>query len=73
VWVYGHRRANQEQPWQLLSDEKHPDWRQMSVDTYIQHGRSELLKVATHAEILKVTSKLWDLHLKENNPLKSIT
>lgn len=53
--VYVHRRDNPDQPWRLTSDSPHPDWRQMSVDDYIKHGRSEMLQTVSIGEILKAT------------------
>lgn len=56
--VYAHRRAAPDQPWQLLNDRMHPDWRKMSVDDYVKRGRSELLQSVTHGEILKLAQQL---------------
>jgi hypothetical protein len=50
------RRASPAQAWQLCSDRPHPDWRTMSVEDYIRHGRSESLQAATPSEILCVTA-----------------
>lgn len=56
--VYVHRRASAEDDWVLCSDRPHPRWRTMSREEYLSHGRSEMLRTVTHAEILKVTSMI---------------
>lgn len=53
-----HLRASAEQPWHLCDDRPHPAWRTMSVDEYVKHGRSEMLRTVTHGEILRVASML---------------
>lgn len=53
-----HRREGPEHQWELCNESPHPDWLQMSVDDYIQHGRSEALKAASPAEILNVASQI---------------
>jgi hypothetical protein len=58
-----HHRASPELPWKLANNRPHPDWRKMSVDDYIKRGRSEMLQVASHGEILKVTSALASLSM----------
>ena len=58
VDVFIHRRESSNHDWKLCNDRPHPDWRQMSVDEYVQHGRSEMLKAASPGEILKFTSML---------------
>jgi len=58
VGVYVHRRESPLHDWKLMSDRPHPDWRKMSVDEYVKHGRSEMLQAVTHGEILKVTNAL---------------
>lgn len=58
IGVYVHRRGSPEQPWQLCSDRPHPDWLTMSVDEYIKHGRSEMLRTVSHGEILRATSAI---------------
>ena len=55
---YVHRRSSPDATWELCSDRPHPNWKTMSVDEYISHGRSEMLQAVTHAEILKVGSLL---------------
>lgn len=56
--VYVHRRASPAHAWKLTSDRPHPDWRKMSVDDYVKHGRSEMLRTSSIGEILKVTTAL---------------
>lgn len=51
-------RASAQQNWRLASDRPHPDWRNMSVDEYVKHGRPEKLCVATTAEILSVAQEV---------------
>jgi len=53
VDVYVHRRDSSDQSWKLCNNRPHPNWREMSVDEYIKHGRSEMLRVVSHGEILK--------------------
>ena len=58
VDVYVHRRESSDRIWKLCSDRPHPSWREMSVDEYIKHGRSEMLQAVSHGEILKVVAEL---------------
>jgi len=58
VGVYVHRRDNPDSPWQLCSDQPHPDWKQMSVEDYKTRGRSEMLRTVTTGEILKLSHAL---------------
>ncbi|WP_080411284.1 hypothetical protein [Burkholderia ubonensis] len=58
IGVHVLRRENPESNWKLCSDRPHPNWRNMSVDEYVKHGRSEMLQAVTAAEILKVTNAL---------------
>jgi hypothetical protein len=58
IGVYVLRRESPEHAWKLCSDRPHPDWRKMSVDDYIKHGRSEMLQAISHGEILKLTSAI---------------
>ena len=58
VGVHVLRRASSDDDWTLCSDRPHPDWRKMSVDEYIKHGRSEMFRMVTHGEIFKVASAL---------------
>jgi hypothetical protein len=58
IWVHVHRREAPGHAWELMGDRPHPDWRKMSVDEYIKHGRPEMLQVAAMGEILKVTNAL---------------
>ena len=54
--VYVHVRDNPKQAWRLCSKDAHPDWRTMSAQDYVRNGRSEMLKVVTPGQILKVVS-----------------
>jgi hypothetical protein len=58
IGAYVLRRESPKSEWKLCNDRPHPDWRKMSVDEYVQHGRPEMLQVVSTAEILKVTSYL---------------
>lgn len=58
IGAYVLRRETAGHAWQLMGDRSHPDWRNMSVDDYVKHGRSEMLQTVTVGEILKVTSTL---------------
>lgn len=53
-----HHRESPAHPWRMCSNRPHPAWRQMLVDDYAKHGRSEALRVATAGEILRVVSLL---------------
>lgn len=56
--VYVHRRESSEQDWHLCSTKPHPDWFRMSVDNYINFGRSEMLQAASPGEILKAVNEI---------------
>lgn len=56
--IYVLRRESADHDWSLCSDQPHPDWRKMSVDDYLLNGRSDMLNVASHAEILKAASMI---------------
>lgn len=58
IGVHVHRREDPRHAWKLMGDRPHPDWRKMSIDDYIKHGRPEMLRVVTIGEILKVTNAL---------------
>lgn len=58
VDVYVLRRQSPQHEWTLCSNRPHPDWRTMSVDEYVKHGRSEMLQAVSHGEILKVASAI---------------
>ena len=51
-------RQSPSQNWRLCNDKPHPDWRKMSVDEYVKHGRPEKFQMATHGEILSVASAI---------------
>lgn len=54
--VFVLRRPSEEENWSLCSNRPHSDWQQMSVDEYVQGGRSEMLQTVSPGEILKVVS-----------------
>lgn len=56
--VFVLRRESVKHDWRVLSDQPHPDWRTMSVDEYVRHGRSEKLQNVTHGQILKAAQSL---------------
>lgn len=58
IGVYVLRRDTTDHEWKLCSDTPAPNWRDMSVDEYIKHGRSELLQTVSIGEILKSNSML---------------
>lgn len=58
VGVYVLHRDSPDQHWKLASDRPHPDWRTMSVSDYIKHGRSPMLQLVSHGEILKAIDAL---------------
>lgn len=53
--VFVLRRESISDEWSLCSDRPHPEWRTMSVDDYVQRGRSEMLSSVSPAEILSLT------------------
>lgn len=59
VDVYVLHRESSAHNWRVANDRPHPDWRKMSVSDYVKHGRSEMLRLVTHGEILKVTSAVF--------------
>lgn len=56
--VYVLHKSNGEDDWRLCSSQPKPGWREMSVQDYIQHGRSDMLCVVKPIEILAVLSEL---------------
>lgn len=54
--VYVLRRESADHEWRLCSDVPHPEWRNMPLDEYILHGRSEKRQAVSHGEIFKVSS-----------------
>ncbi|MDO8938195.1 MAG: hypothetical protein Q7U98_03455 [Methylicorpusculum sp.] len=60
IGIYVHRRETIDHPWILLSDMPHPNWRSMSVNDYIDHGRSEILQYLSPGEILRVTCMIGE-------------
>lgn len=58
IGVYVLKRPNPQSQWHLCNDRPHPNWRNMSVDEYVKHGRSEMLQTVSHGEILKLTQSL---------------
>ncbi len=57
-FFYAFRRESPGRPWKLLSDRPHPNWRSMSVDEYVKHGRSELHQAVRHSEMISVAMEL---------------
>jgi hypothetical protein len=58
VGVDVFRRESPSHLWKLCSKEPHPAWREMSVDEYVKHGRSEMLQAASQGEILAVAGAI---------------
>ncbi|EEX1006899.1 hypothetical protein D3981_004920 [Escherichia coli] len=58
ISVYVLHRKTDHDPWLLCSDKPHPDWRTMSVENYNRYGRSEMLRVVSPGEILKLTNAI---------------
>lgn len=58
IGVHVHRRESPQHAWKLCSDRPHPNWRAMSVDVYVKHGRSEMLQAVSYSEILRATSAI---------------
>lgn len=58
IGYYVHKRKSAGSNWELCNDRPHKDWKKMSVEDYINHGRSEVFQVLTHSEILGVTSMI---------------
>ncbi|MBE8596820.1 hypothetical protein [Xenorhabdus sp. BG5] len=48
----------------LCGNDPHPEWRQMSVNEYIQHGRPEKFKYVTYAEIIRAVIELKSISIK---------
>lgn len=48
-------------PWRLLSDRPAEGWRDMSVEEYKQHGRSEMLQAVAPGLLLQVGHELMNL------------
>lgn len=51
-------RASEELPWRLCSDQAAPLSEFTTVEDYIQNGRPEKFRVASHGEIFKAAAKL---------------
>lgn len=45
VDIFADARPGADQPWARVSDRPHPDWRAMSVQAYVERGRSQLLQL----------------------------
>jgi hypothetical protein len=54
--VYVHSRQSSAHDWTLCSDSPHPDWKSMSVEDYVKHGRSPMLQAVSHGELLRAMS-----------------
>ena len=57
--VYVHRRESSGHNWILCSDRPHPNWLEMSVEDYIDNGRSEMLQTVSPGEILKMANSKY--------------
>lgn len=51
-------RESSKHDWQYASEQPHPNWRSMSVDEYIKHGRPKMLQVTTFGERVRVAQLL---------------
>lgn len=60
------RRANPHLNWQLCSNTPDPDWRFMSVQEYVERGRSEALRFVSPGEIAQAVGRL--LEAQKNAP-----
>ena len=58
IGVDVYRRENPQHNWKLCSDRPHPNWREMSVEEYTRHGRSEMLQAVSPGEILRMTNAI---------------
>lgn len=54
--VYVLRRDSSNDDWILCDNRPHQEWKKMTVDEYVKHGRSEMLQAVSPGEILKLTS-----------------
>jgi len=59
VDVYVLHRESPAHEWRVANNRPHPNWRRMSVNEYIKHGRSEMLQIASPCEILKVSRAVF--------------
>jgi hypothetical protein len=59
VDIYVLHRESPAHEWRVANNRPHPDWRRMSVNEYIKHGRSEMLQIASPCEILKVSRAVF--------------
>jgi hypothetical protein len=58
VDVYVHKKPTLDADWILCNDRPHPDWKSMSREDYINHGRSEKFQAVSHGEILGVSTMI---------------
>ena len=68
--VYVLHKSNEEDDWKLCDNQPKTGWREMSVQDYVQHGRSDMLRVVKPIEILAVLSELEHISTvdKTSNP-----
>lgn len=62
--------VNEEDDWKLCDNQPKTGWREMSVQDYIQHGRSDMLRFVKPIQILRVLSELEHISTvdKTSNP-----
>lgn len=58
VDVFALHRESADKSWRRLSDQPHPDWRSMSVEEYVERGRSELHQLVGHGPILAMAHEV---------------
>lgn len=56
--VYVLHKSNGEDDWKLCDNQPKSGWRDMSVQDYVQYGRSDMLRLVKPIQILKVLSEL---------------
>jgi hypothetical protein len=56
--VYVHSRQSVAHDWILCSDRPHPDWKSMSVEDYVKHGRSPMLQAVSYGELLRAMNAI---------------
>lgn len=71
VDVFALHRASPDQPWRQLNNRPDPAWRSMSVQDYVQTGRSELLRMVSPAQIMQLIHRLNALQY-EDEPIQNV-
>lgn len=66
VDVYVLSRPDGKSPWEVLSDRPAANWREMSVQEYIDGGRSPMLQSVTPGQILAVVHELEKISAQSN-------